>query len=64
MSEDTWKHILKTAIDNVISGSPKGVNSILNFLSENFQDAYQVWVVFIQQLSPLVAWYMYTVEFL
>ena len=42
MSEDVWKYILETAIDNVISGSPKGVNSILNFLSENFQDAYKV----------------------
>jgi hypothetical protein len=42
MSDDTWKYILKTAIDNVIDGSPKGVNSILNFLSENFQDVYKV----------------------
>lgn len=42
MSEDEWKYILKTAIDNVISGSPKGVNSTLNFLSENFQDVYEV----------------------
>jgi len=42
MSEGTGKYILKRAMDNVISGSPNGVNSILNFLSENFQDVYKV----------------------
>jgi len=42
MSKGAEKYMLTTTIDNVISGSPKGVSSILNFLSENFQDAYKV----------------------
>ena len=54
MSKGAEKYMLTTTIDNVISGSPKGVSSILNFLSENFQDAYKVWVVFVEQLSPPV----------
>ena len=54
MSEGAWKNILETAIDNVIHGSLKGVNNVLNFLSENFQEVYEVWVVFIEQLSSPV----------
>jgi hypothetical protein len=42
MSKGAMKYMLTPAIDNVISGSPKGVNSILNFLSENSQDVYKV----------------------
>jgi hypothetical protein len=42
MSEDTWKYILKTAIDNVVRRSPKGVSSVLTFVTDNFQEVYKV----------------------